>query len=140
MNKILKGEIEYIELGNLNAKRDWFHSKDAVRAMYLMLQRDSPEDYVIGSGECHSVKEFVEEAFKIVNIDIKWRGEGLNEVGYNKETGKVLIKVNPKYYRPAEVDILMSDPTKAMRELGWKRQYNFADLVKEMVKFDCNLN
>ena len=140
INQIFKGEIEYIELGNLNAKRDWFHAKDAVKAMWLILQQEKPDDYVIGSGECHSVREFVEEAFKIVNVNIKWRGSGINEVGINEENEQILIKVNPKYYRPAEVDILLSDPRKAIRELGWEREYSFSELVKEMVKFDCNIN
>lgn len=140
INQILKNKIEYIELGNLNAKRDWFHAKDAVKAMWLILQQDIPDDYVIGSGECHSVREFAEEAFKIIDINIKWRGTGLNEVGYNEKDGKILIKVNPKYYRPAEVDILLSDPSKAIRELNWQREYSFRDLVKEMMEFDCNLN
>jgi len=140
INQILKGEIEYIELGNLNSKRDWFHAKDAVKAMWLILQQEKPDDYVIGSGECHSVREFVEEAFKIVNINIKWIGSGINEVGINEENEQILIKVNPKYYRPAEVDILLSDPSKARRELKWEREYSFSELVKEMVKFDCNIN
>ena len=140
INQIFKGEIEYIELGNLNAKRDWFHAKDAVKAMWLILQQEKPDDYVIGSGECHSVREFVEEAFKIVNVNIKWRGSGINEVGINEENEQILIKVNPKYYRPAEVDILLSDPSKARRELKWEREYSFSELVKEMVKFDCNIN
>ena len=140
INKILNAEIEYIELGNLNSKRDWFHAKDAVKAMWLILQQDRPDDYVIGSGECHSVRDFVEEAFKIVDINIKWRGEGVNEVGYNQETEQILIKVNPIYYRPAEVDILKSDPSKAKRELNWQIEYDFLALVKEMVKFDCNIN
>jgi len=140
INQILKNKIEYIELGNLNAKRDWFHAKDAVKAMWLILQQDIPDDYVIGSGECHSVREFAEEAFKIIDINIKWRGTGLNEVGYNEKDDKILIKVNPKYYRPAEVDILLSDPSKAIRELNWQREYSFRDLVKEMMEFDCNLN
>lgn len=140
INKILNSEIEYIELGNLNSKRDWFHAKDAVKAMWLILQQDRPDDYVIGSGECHSVRDFVEEAFKIVDINIKWRGEGVNEVGYNQETEQILIKVNPIYYRPAEVDILKSDPSKAKRELNWQIEYDFLALVKEMVKFDCNIN
>ena len=140
INQIFKGEIEYIELGNLNAKRDWFHAKDAVKAMWLILQQEKPDDYVIGSGECHSVRDFVEEAFKIVDINIKWRGEGVNEVGYNQETEQILIKVNPIYYRPAEVDILKSDPSKAKRELNWQIEYDFLALVKEMVKFDCNIN
>ena len=140
INQIFKGEIEYIELGNLNAKRDWFHAKDAVKAMWLILQQEKPDDYVIGSGECHSVREFVEEAFKIVNVNIKWRGSGINEVCINEENEQILINVNPKYYRPAEVDILLSDPRKAIRELGWEREYSFSELVKEMVKFDCNIN
>ena len=108
--------------------------------MWLILQQDRPDDYVIGSGECHSVRDFVKEAFKIVDINIKWRGEGVNEVGYNQETEQILIKVNPIYYRPAEVDILKSDPSKAKRELNWQIEYDFLALVKEMVKFDCNIN
>ena len=140
MAKIKLGKQEYLELGNMDSKRDWGHSKDYVKAMWLMLQQDTPDDYVIATNETRSVREFVEVAFKCVDIDIKWQGKGTDEVGINDETGDIIVKVNPKFYRPAEVDILLGDPSKAEKKLFWKREISFEDLVDRMVKNDLELS
>lgn len=129
---ISKGEQESLYLGNLNALRDWGHAKDYVRAMWLMLQQDTPEDYVIATGEQFSVKQFVEESAPYFGMNIEWKGDGLSEVGIDVNTGKVIVKVDPKYFRPAEVETLLGDSSKARRNLGWKPNYNFKTLVKEM--------
>jgi GDPmannose 4,6-dehydratase len=123
-------------LGNLNAKRDWGYAVDYVEAMWLMLQQDQPEDFVIATGETHSVREFVELAFAEVGIDIEWRGEGVNETGIDKATGKVLIEIDPRYFRPTEVDLLLGDPTKVKEKLGWQPKVIFKELVSMMVKAD----
>lgn len=138
--KIKLGKQEYLELGNIDAKRDWGHSKDYVKAMWLMLQQETPDDYVIATNETRSVREFVEEAFKCVDIKIKWQGEGVNEIGIDVDTNNVVVKINPKFYRPAEVDILLGDPSKAEKNLGWKREISFGDLVKRMVENDLKLS
>jgi len=135
---ILKGKSEYIPLGNLNARRDWSHAKDTALAMWMILQADKPEDYVIASGKSHSVREFVEEAFKHVGIDIAWKGSGLDEVGYDKKTGKEYVKVDPYYFRPLEVDVLRGDASKARRDLGWKPTYDFKKLVAEMMSYELD--
>ena len=137
LGKILKGIDQEIQLGNLNAIRDWGHAKDYVNAMWLMLQQDKPEDYVIATGEEHSVREFVEKTFELKGFNIQWQGEGLNEVGVDANTGRVLIKVSPKYFRPCEVDELLGSSEKAKKELGWIPQISFEQLVKEMVEYDC---
>lgn len=137
--KISIGELDYIELGNLDAKRDWGHAKDYVEAMWLMLQQDKPEDFVIATGKAQSVREFVEEAFKHVGKNIEWEGKGLDEVGKEKETGIVRVKVNAKYFRPAEVEILLGDASKAAEKLKWTPKISFADLVREMVDSDIAL-
>lgn len=123
-------------LGNLNAKRDWSHSKDAVGAMWLMLQQSEPDDYIIATGEQHSVREFCELAFKEVAINLKWQGQGVDEKGIDKKTGKVFVEVDPRYFRPAEVESLLGNPTKVKEKLGWQPKINFQELVKEMVKSD----
>lgn len=132
--KIKLGYQDCFEIGNLNAKRDWGHAKDFVEAMYLMMQQDKPGDYVVATNEIHSVREFIEESFKVVDIPIKWEGEGLNEVG--KYNDKIVVKVNPKFYRPAEVDQLIGDYSKAEKELSWKPKIKFKELVKLMVNSD----
>ncbi|SHJ50152.1 GDP-mannose 4,6-dehydratase [Paramaledivibacter caminithermalis] len=137
--KIKLGIQEKLELGNLDAKRDWGHAKDYVKAMWLMLQQKSPEDYVVATGETHKVREFVTIAFKHVDIDIEWIGKGIEERGIDKKTGKEIVKVNPKYFRPAEVDILLGDPSKAEKELGWKRKISFEELIKRMVDWDYKI-
>jgi GDPmannose 4,6-dehydratase len=136
LGKILKGEQEYITLGNLNSFRDWGHARDYVRAMWLMLQQDNPDEYVIATGEDHTVREFVEKCFSKKGFEIEWKGEGINEVGIDKNTGSVLIKVSTKYFRPSEVDELLGDPSKAKEKLGWKLETSFEDLINEMVNVD----
>lgn len=138
--KISLGKQEYLELGNMDSKRDWGHSKDYVYAMWLMLQQDEPDDYVIATNETRTVREFVERAFACVGINVKWEGTGIDEVGINSETGNVIVKVNKKFFRPAEVDLLLGDPSKAEKQLGWKRLISFDDLVKRMVNNDLELN
>ena len=134
--KILAGKQEKISLGNLNAKRDWGFAGDYVEGMWLILQQDKPDDFVLATGETHTVREFVEAAFNEVDIKIEWRGEGVNEKGYCTKTGKLLVDVNPKFFRPAEVDLLLGDPSKAEKILGWKRKTDFKNLVKIMVNAD----
>ena len=137
--RIKLGIQEYLELGNMDAKRDWGHSKDYVNAMWLMLQQDKPEDYVIASHETHTVREFVELSFKALGINIIWKGHGVDEIGVNSANGKTIVKINPKFYRPAEVDLLLGNPAKAEAELGWKRDISFTELVERMVKNDLTL-
>ncbi len=137
--RIKLGLQEYVELGNLDSKRDWGHSKDYVRAMWLMLQQDTPDDYVIATNETRTVREFVDTAFKSTGIDIEWKGTGVDEVGINKADGKTVVKVSKKFFRPAEVDILLGDPSKAEEKLGWKREISFAELVDRMTKNDMAL-
>lgn len=131
-----QGKLDCLRLGNLDAKRDFGHAKDYVECMWKMLQNDEPVDLVIASGHCHSVREFVEEAFKCVNVNIKWKGDGVEEEGYDEKTGKVYVKVDPKYFRPAEVDLLLGDASLAKSLLGWEPKYSFPELVKEMVRED----
>ena len=133
------GKQDCVELGNLGAKRDWGHAEDYTRAMWLMLQQDTPDDFVIASGETRTVREFAEKAFKIAGYDIIWQGEGVNEVGIDKAAGIVRVKVDKKFFRPAEVDILQGDPAKAEEKLGWKRRIDFDELVERMVKNDLRL-
>jgi len=133
---IVSGKQEKLSLGNLDAKRDWGFAGDYVEAMWLMLQQDKPQDYVIATGETHTVREFTEHAFKEVGINIEWRGTGVEEKGYDKKTGRLLVDVNPRYFRPAEVDLLWGDPSKAEKELCWKRKVDFNGLVKMMVEAD----
>ena len=137
--RIKLGVQDVLELGNLDAKRDWGHAKDYVRAMWLMLQQDKADDYVIATNETRTVREFVETAFKHVNIDIVWEGKDEKEIGKDSKTGNVIVRVNPKFYRPAEVDILIGKPTKAETKLGWKREIPFAKLVERMIENDLEL-
>jgi GDPmannose 4,6-dehydratase len=134
--QIAKGQKDKLYLGNLDAKRDWGYAKDYVEAMWLMLQQEKAEDFVIATGETHSVREFVELAFNEVDIQIEWSGHGVNEKGIDKKTGKVLVEINPKYFRPTEVDLLWGDPTKAKEKLGWINKTSFRDLVSKMVQYD----
>lgn len=137
--KIHLGLSAVLVLGNLNAKRDWGHARDYVEAMWLVLQQDKPDDFVIGTGETHSVKEFVEEAFKHVGKEIVWEGDGVMEVGKEKGTGEIRVKVDKKYFRPTEVSLLLSDPTKANKKFGWQPKVSFLELVKEMMEADLEL-
>jgi GDPmannose 4,6-dehydratase len=123
-------------IGNLDAKRDWGHARDYVQAMWLMLQQDEPDDYVIATGECRTVREFIERAFAVVGRRIDWRGSGTAEVGVDAASGQVLIEVDSQYFRPTEVDMLVGDSSKAHRRLGWRHRTSFEELVTEMVKSD----
>ena len=137
--RIKLGVQDHLELGNMDSKRDWGHSKDYVKAMWLMLQQEVADDYVIATNETRTVREFVEIAFSHVGIEIEWSGEGVDETGKDKSTGRTLVKINPKFFRPAEVDILIGDPAKADKELGWVRNISFSELVERMVKNDLEL-
>jgi GDPmannose 4,6-dehydratase len=137
LNMILKGERNTLVMGNLDAKRDWGHAKDYVEGMWRILQGEKPDDFVLSTNEFHSVREFIEKSFGLKGFDIKWKGEGVNEVGYDANTGRELIFVSDKYFRPAEVEELLGDSTKARTQLGWVPAYSFDDLVKEMVEQDC---
>lgn len=137
--RIKLGVQDCLELGNMDAKRDWGHSKDYVKAMWLMLQQEEADDYVIATNETRTVREFVDTAFKHVGMDIVWEGEGVDEIGKDKATGKVVVKVNPKFFRPAEVELLIGNPEKAEKALGWEREISFAELVERMVKNDLAL-
>ena len=140
VSRIAHGIQEKLYLGNLNSLRDWGYAKDYVECMWLMLQQDTPEDYVIATGEQSSVRQFCELAFKEAGIELIWKGENENEKGICKATGKVLIEVDPEYYRPAEVETLLGDPTKARTQLGWNpRKTSFEELVKIMMKHDLEL-
>jgi GDPmannose 4,6-dehydratase len=130
------GKQEKLYLGNLEAKRDWGYAKDFVETMWLMLQQKKADDYIVATGITHSVREFAVQAFKEINIDIVWKGKGINEKGIDKKTGKVLIEIDPQYFRPAEVDFLQGNPAKANQVLKWKSKTSFKKLVSLMVKFD----
>lgn len=137
--RIKLGVQEYVELGNLDSKRDWGHSKDYVYAMWLMLQQDHADDYCIATNETRTVREFVETAFSKVGIAVEWSGSDIDEVGRDKESGKIIVKVNRNFFRPAEVDILIGNPAKAEKELNWKRNISFDELVERMVRNDLEL-
>lgn len=137
---IHKGLKDKISLGNLNSLRDWGYAKDYVECMWLMLQQPEPDDYVVATGEMHSVKEFATLAFKMIDIDIVWEGEGVNEVGINRKTNKILVDVDPRYFRPAEVELLIGNPEKAAKKLGWNpRTTSFEKLIEIMMIHDLKL-
>ena len=133
---IISGKMEKLYLGNLDAQRDWGYAKDYVEGMWLMLHQETPDNYVLATGETHTVREFVENAFKTAGYDIAWEGEGVNTKGMDKKSGKVLIEVSPEFYRPAEVEILIGNPAKAVEKIGWKARTKFEDLVGIMVAAD----
>jgi GDPmannose 4,6-dehydratase len=137
LRDIVDKKMDKLVLGNLNAKRDWGHAKDYVYGMWLMLQHNEPKDYVLSTNEFHSVREFVEKAFALRGYQIRWRGEGLDEVGYDEHTGKDIVFVSDKYFRPTEVDELLGDSTLARTELGWIPSVSFDELVRDMVDSDC---
>lgn len=137
--RIKLGVQDYIELGNIDSKRDWGHSKDYVYAMWLMLQQDEADDYCIATNETRTVREFVETAFSKVGITVEWSGKGIDEVGIDKGTGKIIVKINKAFFRPAEVDILIGNSEKAEKKLGWKRKISFEELVERMVDNDLEL-
>jgi GDPmannose 4,6-dehydratase len=137
--RIKLGVLDHLELGNLDSKRDWGHAKDYVYAMWLMLQQDQSDDYVVATGETRTVREFVGTAFANVGITIAWSGTGVDEVGKDAATGQVVVRINPAFFRPAEVELLIGNPEKAERVLGWKRQISFRELVERMMQNDMNL-
>jgi len=134
--RIKLGMQETLYLGNLDARRDWGHALDYVRAMWLMLQSPTPEDYIIATGEAHSVREFVEKAFEEIGIAIAWDGDGVNEVGRDRKSGRILVRIDPRYFRPTEVEYLLGDPSKAKQKLGWKPEIPFDDLIRIMIRED----
>ena len=139
LNKIIKGKADKLIMGNLDSLRDWGSAKDYVEGMWRILQHDTAEDFVLATGEMHSIKEFIEEAFRLKGFEIKWKGNEVDEIGYDEKTGRELIFVDSKYFRPAEVSQLLGDPTKAKTLLGWTSKTTFKDLVREMVEYDCKL-
>jgi len=138
LTKIKRGEMEKLYLGNLNAKRDWGYAKDYVEGMWLMLQQDKPDDYILATGETHTVREFVEETCRVLDIDLAWEGEGMQEKGIDRKTGKTIIEIEAKYFRPAEVDLLMGDSSRAKEKLGWEPKVKFKKLVKIMVEAELD--
>jgi len=134
--RIKLGLEQKLYLGNLDAKRDWGHAKDYVEGMWLMLQAEEPDDYVLATGETHSIREFVEEAGKFLGYDIEWQGQGLEEKGVDKRTGKTLIEIDPHYFRPAEVELLIGDASKALVKLGWEPKIKFKELIEMMIESD----
>lgn len=131
-----KGRQELLTLGNLDAKRDWGYAKEYVEAMWSMLQRDSPDDFVIATGKTYTVRQFVEYAFEEIGVELAWKGSGVDEIGYDAKTGKVLVRIDPRYFRPAEVDFLWGNPAKAKRELGWEARTDLRELCRMMVRYD----
>jgi len=138
LKAISEGKQNILQLGNLNAKRDWGHAKDFVRAMWLILQQNEPNDYVVSTGKQYSVKQFVEECAPYFGFDIEWYGSGLDEIGVDKKTKKSIVQVNPKYFRPAEVETLLGDATKAKEKLGWVPEISFNELVRDMCENEKN--
>lgn len=136
LTRIVRGLEEKLYLGNIDAKRDWGYAKDYVEGMWRMLQQETPDDYLLATGETHTVREFIEETAKLLDMDLAWEGEGVNEKGRDKKTGKIIIEIDPKYFRPAEVDLLIGDPSKAKEKLGWEAKTKFYELVRIMLEFD----
>ena len=133
------GIQDRLYLGNLDAKRDWGHAREYVRGMWMMLQQPTPDDYVLATGEAHSVRSFVEKAFRRVGVDLEWKGEGVDERGIDAYDGRVLVEVDPRYFRPTEVDLLLGDPTKARQKLGWRHETKLDDLIAEMIREDLKV-
>lgn len=136
---IKAGIKDCLYIGNLDSKRDWGFAPDYVKAMWMMLNQDTPDDYVIATGETHTVREFIEKAFAFLDMPIEWSGTGVDEIGIDKKSGKTVIKINPEYFRPTEVDLLLGDSSKAQKQLGWKPEIRFDELVEIMTKADWNL-
>lgn len=137
--EMLSSRRDCLVLGNLDSKRDWGYAGDYVEAMWMILQQDEPDDYVVATGECYSVRDFVEYAFDVIGIKVAWKGTGADEIGYDKKSERVLVRVSPKYYRPVEVPYLRGDPKKVMEKLGWKPKVSFKELVKMMLESDMKL-
>jgi GDPmannose 4,6-dehydratase len=137
--RIKLGLQDKLFMGNIDAQRDWGHAKDYVEGMWRMLQQDTPDDYVLATGKTYPVRHFLERAFAVAGIELVWSGKGVDEKGTDKHTGKVIVEIDPRYYRPTEVELLVGDPTKAMKELGWKHTYDLESLISEMVHADIAL-
>lgn len=137
--RIKLGMQKKMYLGNLDAQRDWGHAKDYVEGMWLMMQQKEADDFVLATGVTTPVRTFIEKAFKLVDIDVRWEGKGVDEKGFNAANNEVLVEVDPRYFRPTEVELLVGDPTKAQKELGWKHRYNLDELIREMVESDVQL-
>ncbi|KUK77275.1 MAG: GDP-mannose 4,6-dehydratase [candidate division WS6 bacterium 34_10] len=133
------GNQDKLYLGNMDSKRDWGYAKEYVESMWMILQQDKPDDYVVATGETHTVREFVEEACKVLGMEIEWKGKGLKEKGIDKNTGKTIVEIDPRYFRPTEVDLLLGDPSKAKKDLGWEAKTKFKDLVKIMIESDLDI-
>lgn len=138
--RIAQGRQDKLSLGNLDAKRDWGYAKDYVEAMWLMLQQDKPDDFVVATGETHTVREFTELAFRHIGVDIAWEGDGVEEKAYDRKTNRLLVEVDPKYFRPAEVEFLWGDPSKAKEKLGWMNKTSFERLVEIMMEYDMKFD
>ena len=138
--RIAQGRQDKLSLGNLDAKRDWGYAKDYVEAMWLMLQQDKPDDFVIATGETHTVREFTERAFRHIGVELVWEGEGVKEKAYDHKTNRILVEVDPKYFRPAEVELLWGDPSKAKEKLGWTNKTSFERLVEIMMDYDMKFD
>ena len=138
LNMILTGERDKLVMGNIDSKRDWGHARDYCEGMWRILQANEPDDFVLATNECHSVREFIEKAFQLKGFNIKWKGEGINEIGYDEATGRELVFISERYFRPAEVDLLLGDASKAKKLLGWEPKIKFEELVKFMVESDCS--
>ncbi len=136
LSRIKLGEDKKLYLGNLDAKRDWGYAKDYVEGMWLMMQKDKPRDYVIATGETHSVRDFIEAAAAALGLDLKWKGSGLDEVGVDNKSGRTIVQIDPRYFRPAEIDVLIGDPSLAKSKLGWQPKVGFKELVKIMAEAD----
>jgi GDPmannose 4,6-dehydratase len=134
VDMIMKNKLKVLQLGNLDSKRDWGDARDYIRGMWMILQNDKPEDFVLATGTTHTVRSFVEKSFRYYNIDIVWEGEGVDEVGKDKSSGRIMVKVNPKYFRPNEVDLLLGDPTKAKNVLGWEPTITLDQMISDMFK------
>lgn len=137
--RISRGLQDCLYMGNINAKRDWGYAPDYVEMMWMMLQQDTPDDYVVATNEMHTVREFIEKSFSHVDIEIEWKGEGVEEVGINKATGDIIVRMDKRYYRPAEVEQLLGDPAKAKKQLGWEPKVKFEELVKIMTEGDLKI-
>jgi GDPmannose 4,6-dehydratase len=136
--RIKWGLQKKLMIGNLNAKRDWGHAADYVEGMWMILQYSQPDDYVLATGETRSVREFIETAFSVADISIVWEGTGIDEKGYHAKTGELLIEIDPRYFRPSEVDVLLGDARKARQKLGWSPKHSFTELVQDMMQHDLN--
>jgi len=137
LNMILTGERDKLVMGNIDSLRDWGHARDYVKGMWMMMQADEPDDFVLSTGEFHTVREFIEKAFAMRGFNIKWVGEGVDEIGYDEGSGRKLIEISSRYFRPAEVDRLLGDSSKAKEVLGWESETSFEELIKDMVDGDC---